>query len=520
MKKAITLTILFEADALNRDEKTGNVLSIKKLTRGWGKTYPYISKYALRHYLFATLVKGSGWVPSPVRVLEEKGKKVVQFDLTSSNIISSAEMDIFGYMFTVGGELSITRKSPLGITKAIAYENWTGDMAFYANHDLAYRSNIAPIPVNREESKSLFKASFTLDLDNVGNEIFRIEDSQYDSDSKTLILFLRKGKEFNLEGLKESEDERGKIWKVEDEFEIWEAEGLIYFKPIGNNIVGDYNEEEGVLKINSDKIKTSKREKKEFINVTRIEKEGETIYFFPYLQFKPKEGKLLLGLSQTLGEVEEITKDKEYKLHKEVCLKNVEEIESEKKYKALIGSHTLIIEVKKENEKEKCYIQKKELGEIIKKDFKNGELRMVFNKEAGKIKIGGKSAHFILSQEEKKERIMEILNAIYNGLYYHSSGESPGIVPLFLIAGIIKVPIPVFHSFVDIEFYKQDCRPKFKVRENLLKNGVSNGWIENYDNGKRLIFIETREPEVLSREFIDENFCTNNWGTFIASLFK
>ena len=55
--KAITVTILFEADALNRDEKFGNILPIKKLTRGWGETYPFISRPAIRHYLFVTLNK-------------------------------------------------------------------------------------------------------------------------------------------------------------------------------------------------------------------------------------------------------------------------------------------------------------------------------------------------------------------------------------------------------------------------------------------------------------------------------
>jgi|Deesub1362A_J573_1020465.scaffolds.fasta_scaffold02480_4 CRISPR-associated protein Cst2 len=312
MKKAITITILFEADALNRDEKVGNVLSIKKLTRGWGETYSFISRPAIRHYLWVTLNKMNPniWKPAPVKKAEGN---VIQFDLDKGDIKNYAELDIFGYMGTKKGETkgkgeAITRKALLGITKAIALEPWIGDISFYANHDLVQRylkehpqekPDISPY--NPEEQRAIYKLSFTLDCEKVGKE----------NDNKEII-------------------------------------------------------------------------------------------------------------------------------------------ENSKRY----------------------------------------------------------------------ERIKDVLNAIYNGLYYHSSGECPGIVPLFLIAGIVKVPVPVFHSFVDVEFYKQNHRPKFKIRKDLLKNAISNGWIEkenkkdNQENDP-LIFIEAREPQALDEEFINENSITTDWNTFI-----
>lgn len=315
MKEAITITILFEADALNRGEKiAGNIPSIKKLTRGWGETFSFISRPAIRHYLWVTLnrMNPERWKEAPVTKEKVKGEKaVVQFDVEKGDIIKEyAELDIFGYMGTTKGEKkgegkAITRKACIGITKAISLEPWSGDIAFYANHDLVRRylkanpqEKLEPNPYNPEEHKSLYKVSFTLDCKKIGTD----ENS---------------------------------------------------------NLIIDHN--------------------------------------------------------------------------------------------------------------------------------------------------------------EKKERILDILNAIYNGLWYHSSGECPGIVPVFLIAGIVKVPIPIFHSFVDVDFYKQNHRPKFKIREELLKNAINNGWIEEEKN-KKLIFIESREPEALSCEFINTHSFTTYWNQFIERL--
>ena len=143
--KHITLTMIFEGSALNRDEKIGgNILSIKKLKQG-NKTISFIGKPAIRHYLFETLKK-AGWTPAKVTGQGE----VVQFDITKDDILTSEELDAFGYMYTIGNQASITRKAPVGITKAIGLESYEGDMAFYANHDLVNRGikqglNVTPV---------------------------------------------------------------------------------------------------------------------------------------------------------------------------------------------------------------------------------------------------------------------------------------------------------------------------------------------------------------------------------------
>ncbi|MDI6863947.1 MAG: type I-B CRISPR-associated protein Cas7/Cst2/DevR, partial [Pseudothermotoga sp.] len=139
--KHVTVTILFEGFALNRDEKIGgNIQSIKKLKQA-DRTVSFISKPAMRHYLFETLFKAYGWKPSAVSLKgREEENKVVQFDLCKDNILTSPELDAFGYMYTISNEHAITRKSPVGITKAIGLDPYDGDMAFYANHDLVRRA--------------------------------------------------------------------------------------------------------------------------------------------------------------------------------------------------------------------------------------------------------------------------------------------------------------------------------------------------------------------------------------------
>lgn len=352
--KAITITMIFEASALNRDEKlAGNIPSIKKLTRGKSKTLSYLSRVAMRHYLWETLFNNyqnnnyqNDWKETPCIESGKENQKVVQFDLTQANILNYAELDAFGYMFTIGEQSSITRKAPVGITKAISLETWEGDMQFNANPDLAKRANTNPNPVNKEEHLSFYKVTFTIDVDKLGNDEW---------------------------------------WIYKDEYKNSELE-LILSKP------------------------------------------------------------------------------------KDMASKNVKS--DEKK-------HTI-----------------KNVSKKFDNCYKINNLGMVEIKEENKIK----KAIFRLDGKIKKKRLEQILTVLKNGLIYHSSGENYGIVPKFIIAAGLKLPVPLFHSFIELGDFEDS------VFENdyILKK-----------DGKNLVFVYN--PKNLVKNIPQEKLFTD-WKDFLEKV--
>jgi CRISPR-associated protein Cst2 len=349
--KNITVTIIFDGSALNRDEKIGgNILSIKKLNVN-GEVRSFIGKPAIRHYLFQTLCKRDPdrWQPAPITERGSGDKKTLQFDLTRGDIITYPELDVFGYMFTIEGERSLTRKAPLGITKAISLHSYEADLAFYANHDLVMRrrsegySETMPGLYNKEEHASYYKLTFTIDTEVMGRE----------------------------------------IWILDNEPKI----------------------ENGTLTI-------------------------------------------------------KISNNDEKKLP----------VKSESSGKCEVNGGTV------------------EWTRLNDKKFK---------------------VTFEVSPEKKSERIRDILEAIKNGLCAQSSGEANTIVPLFLIAGAVKVPSPIFHPYIDVR--KEDGQWKVIGVGDALKNS----WLEK-DGDKLIVYIQ--DCERLRVDEVWKSKAVSGWDDFLKNL--
>ena len=53
--KGLTMTMIFEAESANYGEGVGNIAALKKLSRGNGDQYTYISRQAIRYNMVEQL---------------------------------------------------------------------------------------------------------------------------------------------------------------------------------------------------------------------------------------------------------------------------------------------------------------------------------------------------------------------------------------------------------------------------------------------------------------------------------
>ncbi|GER94077.1 type I-B CRISPR-associated protein Cas7/Cst2/DevR [hot springs metagenome] len=445
---AITITSIFEASALNRDEKIGgNIPSIKKLTRGNKGDkgiFSYISRVAMRHYLFETLSKNpltkDNWIYANCFESGTGDKKVVQLDLRTQNIITHAELDAFGYMFTIGGQQSLARKAAVGITKAVALETWEGDMQFNANHDFASRCLANPNPVNKEEHRSFYKVSFTIDIDKLGYDVWWIKDHNYDDTTKRLTLFLSdKGTDVVLKDVKKEREGQFKI----DEHEIT-IDGLSC--TVSKKLMEEKTE------------KPKNQEEKKYISFKKGKSKSFKIYEDEYS-----------------GDDEE-----------DFYQFNIGKYSYDEKQKILtLSSFVLAHSIEAdEKEKDKKY-------SIKVKDNTVGEITIETNGSK-------KKAIFRLQNEAKIERLLQILEILKNGLIYHVSGENDGIVPQFMIAAGLSLPIPIFNSFVELGGFESSI--------------LNNGYILNHNDSKKLVYVYN--PKNLVGNIDTKNLYTD-WDSFL-----
>lgn len=160
--KGLTLSIIFEAESANYGEGFGNISSLKKMSRGDGYSYSYISRQALGY----NIRKQLKWNNTPVSDKD----KVVQHDKDAS-IKDYPEIDLFGYMKTGKNSIngtSNTRSATVRLSNAIALENYNSDLDFLTNMALAKRGNFDNAIAQSEIHKSYYAYTITIDLDRVG----------------------------------------------------------------------------------------------------------------------------------------------------------------------------------------------------------------------------------------------------------------------------------------------------------------------------------------------------------------
>ncbi|MHB8338549.1 MAG: type I-B CRISPR-associated protein Cas7/Cst2/DevR [Ignavibacteriaceae bacterium] len=462
----ITLTMIFEGSALNRDEKVGgNILSIKKMNVN-GEIKSFISKVAIRHYLFETLQKayGANWQGASVT---GQGS-VVQFDIAKDDILSNAELDAFGYMYTISGENSLTRKSPIGMTKAVSISNYEQDLAFYANHDLVKRANeqglnVTPNPYNKEEHSALYKISFTIDNKILGEDawILKGEPTLTNDNTKLNIEIAKPLKAVLKEVILAKDDEGNDYYQVDDKkilingYELSVDKTLMKEKPIKKTDKTELNWDNKYLgkENNNDEKKNeqkNEKDKKVSFKVSEFNYDEEDKTYTFNVSREPIYNSAKKTLTLELGAVKEI---------------KITKTEIQKQYP--------------KNYNSEC-----------------GDLKLEEISSKGPFKVV-----FKLKDEIKKKRILEIIETIKDGLYAQSSGEANTIVPMFIIASGVRIPSPVFHSFID--------RNKEDGKIIGINDCLKNSWVNS------LVYIQDCERMPIENK---SEKITRDWNKFLQSV--
>lgn len=180
--KGLTLSIIFEAESANYGEGFGNISSLKKVSRGDGYSYSYISRQALRYNIIEQLK----WNNTPV----SDADKVVQFEKEAS-IKDYPEIDFFGYMKTGKNSpngSSNTRIATVRLSNAIALENYNSDLDFLTNMALAKRDNLDNAIAQSEIHKSYYAYTVTIDLDRVGIDNIVLDKKGKDAEKKPIEI--------------------------------------------------------------------------------------------------------------------------------------------------------------------------------------------------------------------------------------------------------------------------------------------------------------------------------------------
>ncbi|MFW6015959.1 MAG: type I-B CRISPR-associated protein Cas7/Cst2/DevR [bacterium] len=169
--KGLTLSMIFEAESANYGETVGNVASLKKVARGKGEQYSYISRQAIRYNIIEQLGEDYANVKS-----EGTGaKKVIQFH-PDATIEDYPEIDFFGYLKTMKGTGGKKRSAKVRVSNAISLETFKGDLDFLTNKGLADRINENMNLAQAEIHKSYYRYTIAIDLEKIGiDEEYSIE---------------------------------------------------------------------------------------------------------------------------------------------------------------------------------------------------------------------------------------------------------------------------------------------------------------------------------------------------------
>jgi len=177
--KGLTITMIIEAESANYGESVGNVASLKKMTRGQGEQYTYISRQALTY----NMVEQLGEPMAKVISEGSKDKGVIQYS-KDSTIKDYPELDFFGYLKTQKETSGVKRSAKVRVSNAVSLEPYRGDLDFLTNKGLADRIHSNMNIAQSEIHHAYYRYTIVIDLDQIGiddgdpNNIITIDDTE------------------------------------------------------------------------------------------------------------------------------------------------------------------------------------------------------------------------------------------------------------------------------------------------------------------------------------------------------
>jgi CRISPR-associated protein Cst2 len=168
ISKGLAITMIFLAESANYGESVGNVSSLKKISRGQGDQYTYISRQAIRFNIAEQL--GEDLAP----VSKGKDKDVIQFS-EKATIDKYPELDFFGYLKTEKKSEGKKRSAKVRISNAISLETFKGDLDFLTNKGQADKIKANMNIAQSEIHRSYYRYTIVIDLDQIGeDEVYKI----------------------------------------------------------------------------------------------------------------------------------------------------------------------------------------------------------------------------------------------------------------------------------------------------------------------------------------------------------
>lgn len=204
MKKALTITIIFDGVALNRDESIGNYTASKKFYNAITKAYhTYISNYCLNANVKETLTQLYGWGKIKFNMENKNGKdnEKDKYSAVDPENSDPKMLTLFGYM---NPKTQKSQKANLSNTGAFSLAPFDGNLHIHTN--LYATSELTESKAKdiyyREYHKSFYVTTFSLNISGLEKSIIDLNKNvSVQEVVENVCAILYSGIQFHISGI-------------------------------------------------------------------------------------------------------------------------------------------------------------------------------------------------------------------------------------------------------------------------------------------------------------------------------